>query len=144
MCAWFCCKGKWDIIYSVTKFRLKGSSILTEPEKREGRKTRPAYNWFQDCCKDCSLNQVTDVRIFILFILDTLYFKVYLVSTYLSYYSHTCLEGPLYRLACFQSTLSLYHRLSLWAVTVAGCSIGVELRSRVYDVIIPHIKTVTS
>ena len=28
---------KWDIIYSVTKFRLKGSSILTQLE-REGRK----------------------------------------------------------------------------------------------------------
>ena len=72
-------------------------------------------------------------KVWFFLIQDILYFKVYLVSNYLSYCPPSCPLGDLpVVLAYFQSMFLLHRRLSLWTGIVVGCSIVVvELRSKV-------------
>ena len=81
------------------------------------------------------------------FILDTLYFKVYLVSSYLSYYPHSCLQALHIILAFLLEVNALSHSwliLKLLPEKVAGIAF-VELGSRICMTSCIHLsKYVTS
>ena len=77
----------------------------------------------------------------IFFIQDILYFKVYLMSCYLSYSPHTC---PLRDLPVVLASSNQRFVIRRRLICKAGTGKRLlELRSRVYDVIFPHSKNVT-